>query len=181
MTRGDFLRWNSGDDRRYELVDGVIVAMAPPSAAHGILAGVLARRVGEALDRRPPCTVWPEAGVAIPGRPNDFYIADLAVTCRPHEPGQQEILDPLLIIEILSPSTESHDRKVKLPDYRGIASVQEIVLVDQDRVYVEVHRRQDGDRWVVDLIRGRDGHLSLPSIGLELPLATLHAAVAFDG
>src|SRR5690242_18506216 len=110
MSIDDFLRWEPGGDRRYELVDGHPVAMSPPAAAHRIIAGRLGRHVGAALDRRPSCTVQPEAGIRIPGKSYTYDEADLAVTCRPHRRGQQEIEDPILIIEVLSPSTEAFDR-----------------------------------------------------------------------
>src|SRR4051812_30317526 len=84
MSVEEFLHWDPGGDRRYELIDGRPVAMAPPAAAHRIVAGRLARHIGAALDRRPPCTVQPEAGVRIPAKSYTFYEADLAVTCRPH-------------------------------------------------------------------------------------------------
>jgi Uma2 family endonuclease len=174
MTVEAFLRWNSGDDRRYELIRGEIVAMAPPSQAHGVLASRLGRRLSEALDGRPPCRVVSEAGLRVAGSDYDYYAADLAVTCAPHRRGQQEMPEPILIVEVLSPSTELHDRKTKLPDYRRLGSLQEIALVDSETAYVEVHRRLDGERWLVEISKGLDGALRLGSVGLELPLAALY-------
>lgn len=177
MTVEEFLRWNSGDDRRYELVDGEIVAMNPPAAAHRILAAKLARRIGEALDRRPPCRVEVEAGLRVPSASFSYYSADLAVTCAPHRRGQQDVESPILIVEVLSPGTEAFDRKTKLPDYRAIPSVQEIAFVDSETAYAEVHRRTEDGRWLVEIARGREGRLRLASIDLELSLAGLYEGV----
>ncbi len=123
MSLDEFLRWDDGTDTRYELVDGFPVAMAPPAEAHRILAMRLGLRIDTALQNRRPCNVQIEAGVLRPDRADLYYVADLAVTCRPNEPGRQAIVDPILIVEILSPSTERHDRRIKLPVYRQIESV----------------------------------------------------------
>jgi Uma2 family endonuclease len=177
LSLAEFLAWDGGDDRRYELVDGVPVAMAPPSPAHRILVVNVGRRIAEALDSRPPCTVHAEAGIAPADRPDTYHQADLAVTCRPPAPGDVLLSDPLLVVEVLSPSTEERDRKVKLPDYREIPSVAEVVLLDSQRMHCEVHRRLDARRWQVDLLRRPDAVLRLDSIGFRQPLAVLYANV----
>ncbi len=181
LTVEEFLTWESGGDTRYELIGGVPVAMAPPSRAHRLIATNLTLAVGGALSRRPGCTVEQEAGVgAVHDATGTLYQADLAVTCTPHRPGQQAIPDPILIVEILSPSTERHDRRTKLPDYRALPSVQEIVLIDQAQPFVEIHRRAGEDQWLTELLRGTDAVLRLDSAGLALSLATLYANVAFE-
>jgi Uma2 family endonuclease len=176
----EFLDWDSGDDRRYELVDGVPVAMAAPSAAHQILAANLTYHFVGALISRPPCTTRSEAPIAIVDNDDQCHVADIAVTCRPHGPGQRLVPEPIVIVEILSPSTESKDRKVKLPDYRAIPSVREIVLLDQQQFYCEVHRRLDDGRWLTDLLRHADAELRLESIDLVQPLSAIYANVSFE-
>ena len=177
MSIEEFLRWESPEGRRYDLVDGAPFAMNPPAAAHRIVALRLGRRIDEALDRRRPCRVEGEAGLRIPGKGFDYYSADLAVTCEPHRRGQQDLQKPLLIVEVLSPGTEGYDRKTKLPDYRAIPSVQEIAFVDSETAYAEVHRRLGDDRWLVEIARGREAVLRLESVGLDLPLAALYEDV----
>lgn len=177
MTVEEFLRWNSGDDRRYELIEGEITAMNPPAAAHRIVAVRLGHRLTEALAPRRPCRAESEAGLRIPGKSFDYYSADLAVTCEPHRRGQQELEKPILIVEVLSPGTESYDRKTKLPDYRTIPGVQEIAFVDSETAYAEVHRRTEDGRWLVEIAKGREGRLRLASLDLDLPLADLYEGV----
>ncbi len=179
LTTDDFLDWDSGDDRRYELVGGVPVAMAAPSRAHQIIAVNFAYHLKDALDKRPPCNAGAEAPIDVIDR-DDCHIADLAVTCRPHEPGQRLTPEPLVIVEILSPSTENKDRKVKLPDYRAIPSVQEIVLVDQQQLYCEVHCRLSDGRWLTDLLRQPDARLRLESIDFDQPLSALYVGVSLE-
>ncbi len=114
-----------------------------------------------------------------PDRADLYYVADLAVTCRPNEPGRQAIMDPILIVEILSPSTERHDRRVKLPVYRQIESAHEILLIDADSLYAELHRREN-DRWVTELVRGASAILSLASVELRVSMAELYEGVAIS-
>ena len=118
--------------------------------------------------------------MAVPGREDLCHVADLAVTCRPHVPGQRLLEEPLVVVEILSPSTERRDRKVKLPDYRSIPPMTEVVLIDSRELYVEVHRRIDDERWLTDLLRMPAARLQLSSVGLDLPLSILYSGVALD-
>jgi len=122
MTLDEFLHWEDGTDTRYELIDGVPSAMAPPARAHGILCARLGGELNGVLRSRRPCTAQTEAGIARPDRRDSCYIADLAVTCRPYHRGEQLIQDPILIVEVLSPGTERHDRQTKVPAYREIES-----------------------------------------------------------
>jgi Uma2 family endonuclease len=178
MTLDEFLRWEDGTDTRYELIAGVPVAMAPPGTAHGELAARLARHLENALTSKRPCRASIEAGVIHPERADSFFVADVAVTCGPREPGQQYIADPVLLVEILSPSTERHDRHVKIPAYRRIASVQEILLVDSDERYVELHRRQ-GHQWIIHILRDPAEVISLASVGIEISMTDLYEGFEF--
>ncbi len=137
MSVNEFIRWEDGTDTRYELVEGIPVAMAPPMPGHGMLAVALGGELRSALRPRRPCIVQAEAGIARPERDDTCYIADLAVTCDPPRPGDRLIRDPILVVEILSPSTSVFDRQSKVPDYRRIPSVQEILLINSESVFAE--------------------------------------------
>lgn len=179
MTVEEFFDWCPNDDRHWELHGGRPIAMAPPQPAHQILVGNLAGHVFQALQRRPGCTLRVEGGIVPKGRDDTYYQADLAVTCRPHDiRDPRHVQEAVLIVEVLSPSTQGTDRRRKVPDYRGIPTVQEILLVDPERLYCEVHRRLDGDRWLVDLLWTADNLLVLESIGLTVPLGLVYANVA---
>ena len=180
MSVDEFLDWEHEAGHSYELRDGLVVAMAPTKPGHQILAACLARYLDEALDERPSCSVRAEAAIVPIDRDGVVHTADLAVTCREHELAQRHTPDPLVLVEILSPSTESYDRRVKLPDYRMIPSVEEIVLIAQDQLYCEVHRRFDGERWQTDLLRTGDGELRLESIGFTQPLSMIYRKVAVE-
>jgi Uma2 family endonuclease len=180
MTVAEFLRWEDGTDTRYELLAGQPVAMAPPAPPHGFLAARLCARIEGALRSRRPCMVQIEAGIARPDRDDTCYVADLAVTCQPPRSGDQLISDPVLIVEVLSPTTGLHDRHTKVADYRRIPSVEEILLIDSTSVFAEVLRRE-GDRWITEIVRGPQATLSLASIGLTAAMSELYDGIDLPG
>jgi len=170
LTIDDFIAWEGEPDTHYELVDGRIVAMAPPSAVHGAIM----MNVGAFLRARlaPPCRPYAQAGVTLPDRDDTFYEADIAVSCRRHGRDAKRVLDPMLIVEILSPSTRTHDRGNKTPDYATIPTVQDILLIDSQRRRVQ-HWSRQSDAWVVRDVIGEgdvvlavldDGRITLDEI-----------------
>ena len=177
MTLEEFLAWDDGTDNIYELVEGFPVAMAPPAEAHRILAVRLASRIDAALAGRRPCNAQIDAGVTRPDHIDSYYVADIAVTCQANEPRQQAIREPILLVEILSPGTEHHDRRINLVIYRQIASVQEILLIDSESYYAELHRRQNA-HWITELLRGRDASITLNTVGLGIKLSELYEGIA---
>ena len=177
MTLEQFLRWEDGTDTRYELIDGFPVAMAPPAEAHRILAVRLVSRIDAALASRRPCNAQIEPGVVRPDRADTYYIPDIAVTCQPNEPGRQAMLDPILIVEILSPSTERGDRRLKLPAYQQIGSVREILLIDADSHHGELYRREN-NHWGIELVRSTEATLFLSSVELRIPIPELYEGIA---
>jgi Uma2 family endonuclease len=177
MTLGEFLCWDDGTETHYELIGGFPVAMAPPAEAHRILAMRLGSRIDAALSNRRPCNAQIEAGVIRPDRVDTYFEADIAAACEGNEPGRQAIKDPFLIVEILSPGTERHDRRVKLPAYRQIPTVQEIVLIASDGLYGELHRRA-GAQWITEILRGGDGVLPLNCVGIEIVMSDLYEGIA---
>src|SRR5258708_21350427 len=141
MTLGEFLRWDDGTDPRYELIDGFPVAMAPPAEAHRILALQLGSRIDAALAGRRPCNAQIEPGVVRPDRADSYYVPDIAVTCEPNEPGRQAMVDPILIVEILSPGSDRTDRRLQLPAYQIMESVRASMLINREGHHTERYRR----------------------------------------
>ncbi len=178
MTLNEFLLWDDGTDTRYELIAGFPVAMAPGLEGHWTLSVRLTTRIDAALSGRRPCRVGTEAGILNPDRNDTYFVADIGVTCAPYDRRRQHMQDPILIVEILSPSTERHDRKVKVPAYQHIASVQEILLIDSDSRYAEIHRRQ-GEQWIIQIITQSDGTIPLSSVGIEILMAELYEGFTF--
>ena len=153
--------------------------MAPPAEAHRILAMRLGARIDAALGNRRPCNAQAEAGVLRPDRADAYFVADIGVTCRPNIRRRQAIEEPILLVEILSPATERHDRRIKLPVYRQIASVAEILLLDSQSCYGEVLRRER-DRWFTELLQGPDALLRLASVDLSIPMLELYDGIDLE-
>lgn len=173
MTLEAFLEWDDGTDRRYELIDGQPVAMAPPSEVHGTLVASIIGVLSTRLPDR--CRVVAEGGVVPNRRGNSYFQTDVAVSCSPLLPGSRWTAEPVVLVEVLSPATREHDRGTKVPAYRDVASVQDIVLVSSDARRVEHWHRQNGGWHVCDLIGEAD--LRLDSIGVTLPLADIYRSI----
>lgn len=171
MTVAEFLAWDDGTGRRYELIDGRPVAMAPVAPSHSIIVVNLSHELKSRL--KAPCYAGSEAGVERPGRNDTFYEADVVVSCTPVAPGMAAIPAPVVVIEVLSPSTIEHDRGRKTYDYRRIASVQEIVLVASEQRHIVTWRRR-GAKWEVEDLIG-DAALELEVVGITLPMAAIYA------
>ena len=118
-----------------------------------------------------------EPGVVRPDRAASYYAPDIAVTCAPNEPGRLAMVDPILIVEILSPSTERSDRRLKLPAYQIMESVREIMLIDADSHHAELYRREN-DRWGIQLVRGAEASLFLTTVDLRIPMSELYDGIA---
>jgi len=177
LTVEDFLDTCPNDERHYQLIDGVIVAMAPPAIPHQIIAGNLAFEIGAAVRAtRSNCTVRSQAGIAPQGLlGRNHFETDITVTCEPG--GYRGIaVEPLLIVELLSPSTERDDHFVKLPQYQAIPSLREILYVESERAGATVYRRQTGG-WETIEIGGPEARLQLAAIGLDIPLAAIYSGV----
>jgi len=178
MTVADFVEWpGDGTGARYELVDGVLRAMAPPSDTHGLIQSNLAVAIGLHLRmNRPGCRINITPGVQPRLRANwNFRIPDLGVTCAPNSPGAAMTPEPILLIEVLSPGNAA-DTWDNVPHYASPPSVAEILIVHSTRMRAELLRRAANGDWpenpeVIDA----QGVVELASIGLDLPLAEAYA------
>jgi Uma2 family endonuclease len=105
----------------------------------------------------------------------DYYYPDVMVTCTQQAANESQVVeDPILVVEVLSPSTENIDRREKLHAYRRIPTLQEYALIAQDRQQVEVYRRQGDIGWLYITFEPGDT-VEFASVGLSLPIADLYA------
>ncbi|MDX1541708.1 MAG: Uma2 family endonuclease, partial [Geminicoccaceae bacterium] len=111
-------------------------------------------------------------------RAESYYKADVVVTCEPRKRGQLWVEEPLLMVEVLSPSTTATDFERKLPDYRRIASLRHILLVDSERARIH-HLTRDGERWVIGDV-GPGERLRLDGIGAELDVDELYRDIPLE-
>jgi Uma2 family endonuclease len=182
MTVSEFLKWDSDDGHRYELVDGEPRAMAPASTIHGFLQNELGRLIGNhLLDKASGCEVVANPGI-VPRLLSDHNvrIPDLAVTCSPLVVGQATLADPVLLIEILSPSNQAKTW-TNVWAYTSILSVQEILVLRADRIAAELLRRSPQGEWPDRPIAITAGDLMLESIGFRVALTDLYARTGLRG
>lgn len=177
MTVAEFLAWEPGDrfGRRWQLVDGEPVAMAPASENHGAIQGELARLLGNhLLDRNSPCRVVTEPGVIPRLRASENWrIPDLGVTCAPPR-GGLEMAEPVLLAEILSPNNYIETR-ANLWAYTTLPSLRDILVLNVTRIEAEVLRRADDGTWPEQPVLLHDGDtIDLASIGFAAPLRALY-------
>lgn len=175
LTVEEFLDAGPNDQRHYQLIDGVIVAMAPPATPHQVIAGRLSGEIYAALrSTRPEWFLRSQAGIAPQGlQGRNHFETDLAISCTPLDGEVRGIVtEPLLIVEILSPSTGRDDVFVKLPQYQAIPSLREILYVETERVGATVYRR-GGSRWRKIDLEGAEARLRLETVGLDVPLSLL--------
>jgi Uma2 family endonuclease len=177
MTLAEFLDWEPGDGagRRWQLIDGEPVAMAPASQPHGAIQAELIRLIGNHLvDTRSACRVIGAPGIVPRIHANENHrIPDLGVTCSPETAGLV-MPDPVLLVEILSPGNEAITR-ANIWSYTTIPSVLEILAVHSTKIEAELFRRQADGAWPEnpEILR-TDAVLRLSSIDFAVPLHVLY-------
>jgi Uma2 family endonuclease len=175
LTVAEFLAWNAPPNARWQLVEGVPTAMAPPSRTHGMIQAELGLLIGLHLrERGSPCRVVTTPGLVPRIRSEgNFRIPDLAVTCAPYQQEEYDLADPVLVIEILSPSNRS-ETWLNVWAYATIPSVREIVIVDSTAIAVEVLRRGDNGDWPAHAERVTEGTVRLASVGFTTPIDAIY-------
>jgi Uma2 family endonuclease len=178
MTVAEFLAWpGDGTGRKCQLIDGEVRVMSPGSTTHGRLQSSLARVIGNALSASGnSCDVVTEPGVAVQeGGKINVRVPDLGVTCVADSAGQQLMPDPVLLIEVLSPSNMA-DTWENVWAYCTLPSVEEIAVVHSARVLVEILRRGPHGDWPQQTEKvGQGGTLTFESIGFSCPLSEIYA------
>ncbi len=176
MTLAEFLTWEERQPVRYEF-DGVgPVAMTGGTAGHADIQANLAAALRTRL-RNNPCRFY--------GSDLKFQVAeghvrypDGMVVCSPVDRTATVVYDPVVVFEVLSPSTARDDRIVKAREYQATPSIQRYVMLEQDGVSATVYARS-GESSTHEILIA-DSILSLPEIGVSMPLAELYEGIAFE-
>ena len=168
-----------GNERR-ELVDGIVTLMAPSRPIHGRLQARLTILIGQHLDRgKGPCWVATEPGVQPRAQASvNVRIPDLGVSCTPERADDRFMREPVLLVEILSPSN-GKDTSSNIMAYASIPSVAEVLIIDSTRRAIEHLARLPDGSWPENpLAIGEDDAFTLPSIGLTLTMAEVYAGTS---
>lgn len=176
MSVDEFLAWAPASPGRWQLVDGVPIAMAPASLDHGVLQAELARLIGNHLRAiGSPCRVATAPGV-VPRvmASHNMRVPDLAVTCAPAAGNAFAMIEPVLIVEILSPSNQAETWR-NVWAYTSIPSVSEILVLRADRIAASLLRRAPDATWPERPAELEDGELTLDSIAFSVALVNIYS------
>lgn len=177
LTPQDYLVQERIAETKSEYIAGEIFAMAGGSPAHNLISANAMRELGNRLKQR-PCRVYSsDQRVAVA----DAYVyPDVSVVCgQPEFSDDDNLVNPTLIVEVLSKSTEDYDLGGKFARYRQVATLSEYLTIAQDRVEVLLHQRQAEGRWLLSEITRADALIELPGVGCQLSVAELYHQV-FD-
>ncbi|NJN63120.1 MAG: Uma2 family endonuclease [Coleofasciculaceae cyanobacterium RL_1_1] len=178
-TAEDYLTAEVQSDMRNEYRNGEIIPMTGGTPAHNELISTLIFLLKSALRKQPYSIFVTDQRLWIPDR-NIYTYPDVMVTPRPAElmPNRKDtVMNPLLLVEVLSASTEGYDRGDKFAAYRTIPTVQEYVLIAQDQPLVEQYVKQSESEWLFAETRGLEQGVTLRSVEVEIALADLYEAI----
>jgi Uma2 family endonuclease len=171
MTLEQFLVWEEQQPERYEFSGGDVRMMAGGSEAHDTIRVNLISSVNRQLTGK-PCRVHLGLKLVCPTRRSRY--PDLAIACGPRDPKSTQLRDPVVVVEVLSPSTEAVDFIVKTADYGSVPSVVAYLLVSQDQARIHVIRRTETGFEPVAMVEGLDQSVELPEIEVTLDLAEIY-------
>lgn len=180
LTAAEYLAIERKAETRSEFFAGEMFAMSGASREHNLISVNLSGALNGQLKDR-PCEVYStDMRVRVPS--GLYTYPDVVVVCGApkFEDDQVDILlNPIVLIEVLSESTADYDRGTKFKHYRQIPSLREYVLVDQTAAQIEHFVRADDGKWALTEIAGTENSLSLDSIGCRIPLSEVYRKVSF--
>lgn len=178
-TLEEYLEVERAAPYKSEYYAGEIFAMAGASPTHNLLVAALAAALVARL-RGTPCTTYASDLRVKCGPAGLFCYPDVSVVCgKAAVDASHNLTNPALLVEVLSPTTEAHDRGAKFAQYRRLDSLREYVLVSQTEPRVEVFTRGDDGRWTLTEAVGPDAECPLDSLGISLPLCEIYERAAF--
>lgn len=181
ISIAEYLKIESESDFKYEYHDGEVFAMAGGTIAHAFITGYVHGAIDSELEKKNSnCQALnSEAKIYIKAI-NCFVYPDTTVVCNELEKSKEGngICNPTLIVEVLSKSTEGYDRGDKFTKYRKISSLQEYVLIEQDRPKVEVfYKPLNTDLWRILTYEGLENIVRLESIDLDIPMSRIYRKI----
>jgi Uma2 family endonuclease len=177
-TPEEYIAFERDAEEKHEYSAGEIIAMAGATRAHNLITGNLSQRLLNRLEGKPYETY--ANAMRVRATPTAYVYPDVVVVCGEPQFEDDEfdtLLNPLVVFEVLSKSTEARDRGAKFADYRAIASVTDIVFVSQYRMRVEHYVKRAGGEWVLRDVTEPDATVRLDSLDCTLTLAEIYERV----
>ena len=190
-TPDEYLAFEEEADEKHEWWDGEVVAMAGASDDHNVISVNLSAVFYNRLKGTPCGARSSDARVRTPifrkqqSQQGLYTYPDLTVVCGQPEfdptlKGPETLINPTVLVEILSPSTERKDRGGKFQRYQTIESFREYVLVSQEEPQIQVFLRRDNGDWKITWFHGLDAVAKLESIDVDLPLVDIYDRIKFE-
>lgn len=176
VSIAEYLASEAQSPRKREYVDGEIFLMAGASRRHNQIASNLHILAGNAAKRTGSCQVFGSDMKLYVEVRNSFYYPDLSASCDPGDTHELYLTRPCFIVEVLSPSTASIDRREKRSCYETLSSLREYVIVDQNRMRIDVYSRRAGV-WLVQTFTEPDGIVESSCLGLSVTVRQIYEGV----
>ena len=179
ISEQEYIDFERASTSKHEYYDGHIYAMTGASRIHNLIAGnTLATLHGQL--RKKPCQIFPSDMRVKVTRTGLNTYPDIVIMCgEPQftDDALDTLINPLVLIEILSPSTERYDRGMKSQNYRTIETLQEYILIAQDHYHVECYSRQNNDQWLLQDAIGIGSSIIIRSVECTLALEDVYEKV----
>ena len=173
----DYLDFDRKSEQKFEYLDGVIIAMAGGSPRHGMLAMRAAVLMGPAILENGCQPFSSDVRVLLDAR-RAYAYPDFSAVCGPVEysgTAWDTIANPSLIVEVLSTSTATYDTGTKASLYHAIPSLQDLLLIHQEPVWIEHHSRESPQSWRIDIIQDPAATIHLRSLDYTLSVAEIYS------
>ena len=181
LSPEEYLALERAAETKSEYYDGQMFAMSGASEPHNVITVNLSREISTQLRGRPCRTYSNDMRVRV-SETGLYTYPDVVVVCgeRRFDDAQRDtLLNPTLLIEVLSPSTELYDRVKKFAQYRQLESLTDYLLVAQDRPAVDHYTKQGDQDWLLRAVEGLEGRIDLPSVGCSFLLSDIYENVDF--
>ena len=178
LSPEEYLAIERKAEYKSEYIDGVMYAMSGASERHNLIVANLVISIGVQLRDR-PCRVYP-SDLKVRALNKKFFYPDVSVVCgetKFADDARDVILNPILVVEVLSESTAAFDRGKKFQSYQQVESLQEYLLVAQDEFIVEHYLRQEQNHWLYTQALGLEETIALPTLKCQLALSDIYNKV----
>lgn len=175
----DYLEGEKISPVKHEYIYGEVYAMAGTSDNHARIAGNIFVALSNHL-RNSPCEPF-ASDIKVRVSPNVYYYPDVLVSCEQNPENPYFRNEPISIVEVISPSTKEIDRREKLLFYQQMPSVQEYAVVEQEKMHVEIHRRQPDATWITYYFnQDANEEVEFQSVEMTLTLGEIYGRVTFE-
>ena len=182
LTIEEYMAFEETSTEKHEYYNGEVFAMSGAKISHNIISGNLYFRLREKLSGKSCQPFNSDQRIHIPSN-TLFTYPDISIVCGEPETLHNDklnLLNPTVIVEVLSTSTKDYDRGEKFKLYRDIQSLREYILVDSQSIHIEVFRINATNHWELEEYKSANDDLSIKAVNVVLPVADVYEGVSFE-